>query len=248
MKNVSTFTVGAAQYARFRPTYPASLFTLLASLAPARELAWDCATGTGQAAVALANHFDQVVGTDVSTEQIQGASRHEKITYSVSAAERSTLATGSVDLLSVAQAVHWFDIDGFYAEARRVLKPRGVIALWAYDYFLVEPAFDAVLRETLLDPIVPFWCPANHLIFAGYRTISFPFAEIETPAFAIETTWSLDELCGYLCTWSAVKRYIVERGMDPVAAARDRIGAAWGNAEARRNIRMPLHVRVGKKD
>ena len=164
-----------------------------------------------------------------------------------SPAESTELANASVDVITVAQALHWFDLDRFYTEARRVLKPGGVLAAWAYDFFAVAPAFDAVLRDAVLGPIFPCWSPANHLIFAGYRTIPFPFAEIETPAFSVETTWSLDELCGYLSTWSAVKRHIAERGTDPVAAPWDRLASAWGDGVKRRSIRMPLHLRVGKK-
>ena len=245
--NVSTFSVGSDRYARFRPTYPAELFRWLASLAPDLHVAWDCATGTGQAAVALADHFDRVIASDVSAEQVRNAAPHTKVSYAVGLAESSPLAEDSVDIVTVAQALHWFDLERFHAEVGRILKPGGVLAAWAYDFFTVSLDFDGVLREAVLDPIFPFWSTVNHLIFAGYRTIPFPFAEIETPAFSIEVTWSLDELCGYLSTWSAVKRQIAERGTDPLAAARDRLASAWGDGVSRRSIRMPLHLRVGRK-
>lgn len=246
MDNAATFTQSGQQYARFRPAYPAELYTYLASAVDRHGLAWDCSTGSGQAAVGLAPHFEQIIATDSSAEQIAHASLHDKVTYRIMSAEAADIADASVDLVTVAQALHWFDLDRFYAEVTRVLKPGGAIAAWAYDRLHITPEIDNIIEKTMLEPIYSFWSHGNHLIFAQYRTIPFPFAELTAPAFAMEMRWSLTELLGYFSTWSAVRRSIADGAGDPVLRAKDDIGAAWGDAETRRSIRMPLHLRVGR--
>lgn len=240
------FSGHADDYTRYRPTYPAALFAWLAQQAPAHALAWDCATGNGQAALGLVAHFDAVVATDASANQITSATAHPRVRYAVAPAEDSGIAAHSVDLITVGQALHWFDFPAFYAEAARVLKPGGVLAAWSYGLMQVSPAVDAAVWR-LYEPIVgPCWPPERRYVEEQYRTLPFPLNEIAAPAFAMEAEWTLAQLTGYLGTWSAVQRYRQERGADPLALIADELAAAWGEAEALRHVRWPLFMRVGR--
>ncbi|AKJ26927.1 class I SAM-dependent methyltransferase [Caldimonas brevitalea] len=242
--NARTFDVGSQDYARYRPRYPSALFAHLASLAPSRALAWDCGTGNGQAAVALAAHFDAVVATDVSAEQLQAAESHPRVRYQQVPAEQAQFTRHSVDLLTVAQAVHWFDLPRFYAAARQALAPRGVIAVFGYGFFEGDAAIAPVLRATLLDPIAPYWSAGNLVLQRGYRDLPFPFEPLVSPSFEIVAHWTLDDMLGYVGTWSALKRHHEAGHPDPREAARARLAPLWG--EGAREVRMPLALRVGR--
>ncbi len=240
------FSGHAALYSQFRPRYPQALFAYLAALAPSPACAWDCATGNGQAAVALAAHFDRVIGTDASAAQIDSAEPHARVQYRVAAAETSAVDSSSVDLITVAQALHWFDIPRFFAEAKRILRPNGIIAIWGYNLLAVSPEIDALVGDFYCETTGPFWPPERDLIEAGYRTIAFPFAEISPPNFRLETTWSLDQLLGYLRTWSATQRFIAEQGFDPVDSLGRDLRPFWPEADEERVVRWPLSLRVGR--
>lgn len=241
------FTSVAADYANFRPTYPAALFAWLAAIAPGRALAWDCAAGSGQASRGLAAHFERVIATDASTAQIAAAVSHPRVEYRVAPAEASGLPDGAVDLVTVAQALHWFDLDRFYAEARRVLKPDGVLAVWTYGVLSVAgEAVDARARAFYRETVGPYWPPERRHVESGYRTLPFPFAELETPAFRMEASWSLPELLGYFRSWSATARYLTERGHDPVEALAAELAPLWGASSDHRTITWPLALRVGR--
>src|SRR6266568_6165743 len=175
------FSGVSAGYAAFRPRYPDALFDFLADAAPARDAAWDCATGNGQAAIGLAHHFPRVIATDASEAQIAHATPDPRVTYRVAPAEASGLDDRSVDLVTAAQALHWFDRPKFWAEARRVLRPRGVVAVWTYLLFEIAPEIDAIIREFYSDVVGPFWPPERHITEERYRTIEFPFAEFAAP-------------------------------------------------------------------
>lgn len=242
------FSGHADDYTRYRPTYPAELFAWLAQQVPAHVLAWDCATGNGQAALGLAAHFEAVIATDASANQITSATAHPCVRYAVAPAEGSGIAAHSVDLITVGQALHWFDFPRFYAEAARVLKPKGVLAAWSYGLMQVSPAVDAAVWR-LYEPIVgPCWPPERRYVEEQYRTLPFPLEEIAAPAFAMAAEWTLAQLTGYLGTWSAVQRYRQERGADPLALIADELAAAWGAAETLRHVRWPLFMRVGRFD
>ena len=241
------FSGVAGAYAEHRPRYPDRLFQWLAEVSPARGLAWDCATGSGQAAVGLAARFDRVLGTDASAAQIAAAEKHPRVEYRVSPAEASGLLDASVDLVAVAQALHWFDRPAFYGEARRVLRPGGLVAAWTYGASVFEdPRADAVHRRFYSDTVGPYWPPERALVEAGYRTIEFPFEEIEAPVFEMEADWPLSSFLGYVGTWSAVTRFRRERGHDPVAELGEELRQLWGNPETPRRIRWPLAMRVGR--
>jgi SAM-dependent methyltransferase len=238
------FSGHAAEYAQFRPRYPEALFAYLAKEAPSRALAWDCATGNGQAAASLAAHFERVIATDASAQQIESAERHERVDYRVALAEQSGLTASSVDLVTVAQALHWFDIPRFFAEAQRVLKPRGIVAVWAYTFLSVRPDVDLIIERFYRETTGPFWPPERELVDSGYRDIEFPFEELKPPKFEIETTWTRSQLAGYLRTWSATKRFLAARGFDPVDEVDDELKHLW--PEGSRVVRWPLHLRIGK--
>lgn len=242
------FSGHADEYARFRPTYPTSLYAFLARAAPAQELAWDCATGNGQAALGLASHFARVIAIDASAAQIERAVAHAQVEYRVAEATASGLRAARVDLVTIAQALHWFDTPAFYAEVRRVLKPHGVCAAWGYGLMRVAPAIDTVLDRFYHDVVGPYWPPERAHLDAGYRTLAFPFTELAAPSFAMRATWPLAGLLGYLATWSAAKPYAKAVGADPLGRIADDLAHAWGPAEMPRAITWPLYLRLGRRD
>ncbi|WP_127475388.1 class I SAM-dependent methyltransferase [Sulfurivermis fontis] len=240
------FSGHAADYTRYRPGYPYALFAWLAQQAPGHERVWDCATGNGQAALGLAAHFDAVIATDASANQIAAATAHPRVRYAVAPAEASGIAAHSVDLITVGQALHWFDFPAFYAEAARVLKPGGVLAAWSYGLMQISPAVDAAVWR-LYEPITgAYWPPERRYVEEQYHTLPFPLDEIAAPSFAMEAQWTLEQLLGYLGTWSAVQRYRKERGNDPLQLIADELAAAWGGADTVRRVVWPLSMRVGR--
>jgi SAM-dependent methyltransferase len=240
------FSKHAADYAKFRPRYPRELFQYLGSVAPRRRLACDCGTGNGQAAVGLASVFDRVIATDASEKQIANAQPHERVEYRVATAEESGLESATVDLIMVSQALHWFDLDRFYAEAKRVLMPDGVLAASAYLFAHIEPAIDAVLSRYYHDLVGPFWAPERKLV-EQFGDIPFPFREIDSPKFEMTTQWNLDHLIGYLRTWSASQRFMEVTGTDPVEQIFDELLTAWGDPNQARTLIWPLTLRIGHK-
>ncbi len=242
------FSAVARDYANFRPRYPASLYAELAVLAPGHERAWDCATGNGQAAGGLATHFREVHASDASAEQIAAASGPANVHFVVAPAEASGLPDGSVDLILVAQAAHWFDLPAFYAEAERVLRPGGVLALLTYSGLRINEILDPVLREFYQVTVGPYWPPERHHPETGYRELPFPWREIAFPAQTMTAGWTLDQLMGYLGTWSAVKAYREQRGEDPLPALRAALLPLWPEAGAAvLAVSWPLPLRIGRR-
>jgi len=242
------FSKQAADYARHRPRYPAALFDHLAALAPCRDLAWDCATGNGQAAVALAERFERVVASDASADQLRHAEPHPRVAYHVARAEdvpSAVLAAESVDLVTVAQAMHWLDPEPFYAQARRVLKPGGVVAVWGYYGSTISPPIDGIIHRFSEEIVADFWPPRVGLLRGGFLDLPFPFDEIESPAFEITADWRIFTMLGYLRSWSPTQRYIDARGENPVDRIRSDLMRAWG-AGTVRPVRWPLGVRIGR--
>lgn len=236
----------ASEYATFRPGYPAALFAYLASTSARHDLAWDCATGNGQAALGLAPLFRRVVATDASAAQITAARSHPRVAYRVAPAHASGLDAASVDLLTVAQALHWLDRDTFYVEAARVLTPAGVLAVWTYGApHLDDAQLDRVLTRHYTVVVGPCWPPERRVVDDGYRSISFPFAELTAPPFEMAVSWPLAALLGYVRTWSASGRYRAEHGTDPTDALAAALAPLWGPAE--RRICWPLTLRLGRR-
>lgn len=238
----------ATNYAAYRPTYPPELFAWLAGLTPSRELAWDCATGTGQAAIGLAEQFSRVWATDASAAQIAAATPCPNVTYCTAPAHSSGLADGSADLVTVAQALHWFDLDRFYTEVRRVLKPGGILAVWTYGVFKAEgEAADQI--QILLDrfyynTVGPCWPPERKHVENGYADLSFPFDELTPQPFAMAVDWTLGDLAGYLRSWSATSRYGEQYGTDPVLPLAEQLIPLWGDGLHR--VVWPLSLKVGR--
>lgn len=241
------FSAAAASYAAFRPDYPRALFETLAELAPARDIAWDCATGSGQAALGLARCFDRVIATDASAAQIANAMPHPRVSYAVAAAEASGLPDESMPLITVAQALHWLDRDAFWREARRVLRPGGVIAAWCYGTLDVDPALDPMLQHFYSSTVGPFWPAERRLVERSYRDVEMPFEEVTLPPMHIERDFTLRELGGYLGTWSAVLRYREAIGRDPVEPLVRELAPHWGAADRPRRVRWKLGLRVGRR-
>jgi len=241
------FSGFSGDYRSYRPGYPAELFSWLASISPDHERAWDCATGTGQAATRLADHFSEVIATDASETQIASAEPRENIQYLPARAEDSGIEPDSVDLVTVAQAIHWFDQPAFHAEVERVLKKGGVVAVWAYGLLQITPEIDDVVNH-LYGPILEkFWPAERRIIEAGYREIDFPYEKIEVPEYSMSLSWNLAGLAGYLNTWSAVKRYIRERKNNPVEIVFDDLSAAWGEADKEYQVIWPMTVLAWRK-
>ena len=240
------FSRQAAAYTRFRPSYPQELFAWLASVTPNQELAWDCGCGNGQAAVGLASYFRRIIATDASNQQIEHAVPHERVDYRVAPAEASGIPPASVDLIVVAQALHWFDFARFYDEVRRVARPPAVIAAITYGELRCGGGMDSLLDRFYSGIVGPYWPKERRYVDEGYRTIPFPFPEISAPTFELAAEWTLQHLVGYLGTWSAVKEYRLVRGGDPLALIQQELLAGWGDPARVRQIRWPLHLRVGR--
>ena len=244
LKFEDNFSKQADVYARYRPPYPAALYEWIASIAPGHAVAWDCGTGNGQAAIGLTHHFRSIIATDPSTAQIANAPAHPQIEYRVARAEESGLADQSVDAITVALALHWFDLDQFYAEVRRVLKPGGAIVAWTYYLPQIAPEIDRVIEYFDAVILREYWSPRIQLLREKYQSIPFPFDELTAPEFAIEQAWPLTELIGYLHTWSGTQAYRDAHGVDPLTLMQADFAAAWGAVE-QRTIRWPLFMRAG---
>ena len=247
MTGIDLFSTKSDLYATARPTYPSELLTYIAAQAPARSVVWDCGTGNGQAAVALAELFTSVEATDLSAEQIRYALPSPRVRYSVQAAERTNFAAASFDAVCVAQALHWFDYAVFHPEVYRVLKQDGIFAAWGYSWPAITPDIDIVVKQNLLNVLAPYWAPQNQLLWNSYREVPFPFDEIVAPSFVIALDWTLDEFFDYVSTWSATRLCLAEHGADYLASVRDRLAQVWGDPATHRPVRMALALRIGRR-
>ena len=241
------FSGHAALYRDARPTYPPALFAQLAALAPSRIACWDAGCGNGQASVALADHFAEVFASDPSAEQIASASTHPRIRYAVERAEHCSLPAASVDLVCIAQALHWLDHPAFYAEVRRVLKPDGVFAAIGYARTRVTPAVDIVYRRLYEDITDAYWPPERALIDQHYATLPFPFERIDPgPLPPMQQHWQLPQYLAYLESWSAVARYRKQHGHSPLDLVRDDFMRAWGDPDQVRVVEWEMFVLLGR--
>jgi SAM-dependent methyltransferase len=246
MRSADYFSASAEAYAAFRPSYPDTLIRYVASCAPGRDLAWDCATGNGQAAVPLAQWFARVVATDASATQLAHARPHPRVTYRLAAAGASGLDAASVDLVTVAQALHWLDLDAFYKEVHRVLKPDGVLAVWCYARCRVAPEIDPVIDWFYDERVGRYWPPERLHTETAYRDLPFPFAELPAAAWAMTASLTRAELLGYIGTWSAVDIARRTEGADPVPELEARLAPVWPSDAMRRSVTWPLALRIGR--
>ncbi len=246
MKEVmDNFSKGAAEYVAFRPLSPEGIFDFLYAHTYSFGQAWDCGTGNGQVAARLAERFSKVYGTDISKEQLALAVQKDNITYRVERAEQTSLSDRSIDLVTVAQAIHWFDLNNFYKEVKRVAKPGALIAAWTYTTPGVTPAIDKVIAHLYEDITGPYWDPQRRLVDAGYATIPFPFDELVVPELNIKQQWNISQLLGYLRTWSGVQHYMKKEQHDPVSLIEADLQKASGNEELL-DVYWPVRARVGR--
>jgi SAM-dependent methyltransferase len=236
----------ADAYARHRPRYPDELFAWLASESPDRTLAWDAGTGSGQVAVALANHFERVIATDASAEQLSHAMPHDHVEYRHEPAGESSLPSASVDLITVGAAAHWFDLDAFYRQVHRVGRKGAVIALFSYGPRDFADAIGPIVHQFQEQILAGYWPERIQLVHDRYATIPFPFEEFAAPTFSMTADWNLAELLAFLETWSASQRYFQERGTRATDAIAAELAAIWGDPDHRRRLRCPLFTRVGR--
>lgn len=245
---IDLFSGHADQYAQYRIDYPTELYDFILACVPVRQTAWDCATGNGQVALALADVFAQVEATDISENQLMQAVHQpdrvrSNIHYQVGPEANTTFPDQHFDLITVAQALHWFDVDAFHAEVRRVAKPGAVIAEWGYGLNQVDAPVDALVLDFYRNRVGPYWDSRRRLIDAQYATLPFPFAGVQQADFVVRRTWSLERFLNYLRTWSSVQKYKFENGDDPVSALGEALVPVWGEGE--REVRFPVFLRAG---
>lgn len=244
-KPKDNFSAQAAAYAAFRPHYPQQLYDFLYSLPLVRQTAWDCATGNGQVAAVLANEFEKVYATDISEAQLQRAPKLENITYLTCPAESTPLPDQSIDLITVAQAVHWFNSKQFNEEVKRVLKPDGFIAIWGYGLLRADEQLNQLLDTFYTQTVGPYWDAERFHVDKAYQSIPFPFAEKLAPAFNITVLWTRQQLVGYLSSWSSVQHYIRQNGGSPLPAFEAQLQETWAVDEVK-EITFPIFLRLGQ--
>ena len=246
MRAIATFDLHSEQYARYRPQYPDMLFRWLQAAAPNHLRVWDCATGTGQAAGKLALLFDRVDACDINHSQLEAAERLANVFYLECPVEQSPYGDAVFDLITVAQSLHWFDFPRFWPQVERTLKPGGVFAAWGYDWFQVSPEVDDAMRF-FRAIIEPFWSSCSQLLWDGYRNVGMPLPALDAPRYQITMQWNLEQLLGYLNTWSATKLCVQSLGGHVLNDARQRLARGWGDASTVQRVVMPLHFIAGRK-
>ncbi len=238
------FSLQSDKYLLYRPSYPAELFSFLLSQLHNRKAAWDCGTGNGQIAAELVYFFDKVYATDISAQQIENAALKQNIIYSVQPAEATNFAANTFDLITVAQAIHWFDFEKFYTEVKRVAKPKAIIAVIGYGLIKTFDEADAVIEDFYYNKLGLFWDAERKYIDENYLTIPFPFQEIKVSKFSNELNWNFEHMIGYLGTWSAVKHYTKAKGENPINLIEQKLKQCWGSET--RKVKFDILLRIGK--
>jgi len=239
------FSTQSAEYSIYRPTYPKELYDYLFSLVDNKDTAWDCATGNGQVARILANDFREVYATDISENQLKNALQLPNITYRIEPAEQTSVGNNSFDLITVAQAIHWFNFEAFYAEVKRTLKPNGLFAVIGYGVMFIDKKVDKSIHKLYEDILGKYWDAERRYIEEGYKTIPFPFEEIIAPHFQIKTNWNFNQMIGYLNTWSSLQHYKKANDRNPLEYMFTELKEAWGD-DAEKDVHFPILLRVGK--
>ena len=245
MKFEDHFSELAKTYSKYRPSYPTELFSYIAYCCKEHHQAWDCGTGNGQAAISLAEYFEKVYATDASKEQLEQATNHPKIIFRNEPAEKVSLEDSSTDVVTVAAAVHWFNIEKFYAEVKRVLKPGGIIAVWGYHLFKISPPIDKLLNKYYSEILKDYWPEQFHFVDTRYAELPFPFPELTPPKFEMITNWNFKQVVGFLDSWSGTKIYLHKNGLHPLDEVLEELKKEWGSEKIKRKINWPLHMRIG---
>lgn len=240
------FSTQAEEYAKYRPKYPPELFEYLAALVNEHKTAWDSATGSGQAAQGLTGYFEKIIATDASEAQLKHAHAHKKIDYRVAVSEDSKIESDSIDLITVATAIHWINTDKFFPEVKRVAKPGAVIAIWTYADSEITNDINRIMKRYSKEIIGKHWPPENTKAWNFEEMTPFPFERIKTPDFKIENNWSLKEFLNYLYTWSATQNYIRNTGVNPLEELHDKLEKLWGGEDNHRKISWKLHIKAGR--
>ena len=238
------FSEIAGNYAAWRPEYPEELFIYLASLSAQHDKALDCGTGNGQAAKQLTRHYKEVYATDISTAQLQHAVAMPNIYYSISPAEKTVFPDNFFDMLCATQAAHWFDLEIFYREAERILKPNGVLALVGYGLIEINGNIDKLIKALYTDILGTYWDKERKFIDDHYRSLPFPYKEITAPSLQINCEWNLPQLVGYLNTWSALGHYKKANQKDPLTEMFPALQKIWGGNEILRSVRFPIMAKI----
>ncbi len=240
------FSTQAKEYSKYRPKYPDELFSFLSSLVSEHNTAWDCATGNGQAAVGLVPYFNKIIATDPSSSQIEHAEQNPKIEYRIATAENSGLETNSIDLLTVATAIHWIDTAKFYPEAKRIIKNGGVLAVWTYTESSIDAEIDLVYNKLYKDILSEYWPVENKKAWNFDDSVQLPFERIDSPEFEINLKWDLDDYLNYLSTWSSTQQYIKKTGIDPVQSLYNDFLKAWRDKTIKRNMKKIIKLKASR--
>lgn len=239
------FSQQASAYAKYRPTYPQELYDFILNKVEQRNTAWDCGTGNGQTAKELSKYFKEVFATDISEKQIQNASKTENIFYSVQTAEQTNFQDNHFNLVTVSQALHWFDVSKFYAEVKRVAKPNAWIAVWMYSLANISPEIDKLINvKHYKETLGSYWDYERRFVDDNYTTLPFSFKEIQCPVFKMRFEWTLQELEGYLNTWSALQKFIAQHNYNPVDKLMEEIKLFW--KQERKEVVFPVYMRMGQ--
>ncbi len=240
------FSTQSSGYSKYRPDYPQKLYDFILAYVKKRETAWDCGTGNGQAAAVLSRYFEKIFATDPSEEQIKNAAHKPNIEYIICKAESTPLSSNSIDLITVAQALHWFDFDKFYEEVKRVAKPGALLAVWSYETCNVNAEIDKVFIHFYKTILGDYWAYERKHVENAYHDIPFPFSDVKEKVFTMKKQWNLQDFMGYLSTWSAVQKYIKANGTDPLELVKLDFLKAWGNSGIVREVNFPVTVKTGK--
>lgn len=242
------FSIQAKAYAESRPVYPVELIEFITGLCKERKVAWDCGTGNGQVAAFLADYFEKVIATDASREQIENAIKKPNIIYLAAKAEEQDLANASVDLITVATAIHWFDIEKFYSEADRILKSGGILAVWGYAGCTISDTLDPILNHYTFEILKDYWPKETFLnLIDHYKILHFPYKEIEAPTFTMEAERDFNWLLNYLFSWSGTQEFIKKNNNNPVEQIKDELLIQWGNPEYKKVVKWKLFLKCGRK-
>ena len=246
-KTIDNFSKQAAAYKKYRPTYPKDLYSDILQHVQKRDKCWDCGTGNGQVAIVLSEHFETVYASDIIQKQLNNAGSRSNIIYSQQRAEATDFKNHQFDLVTVGQAVHWFDFEAFNREVRRVSKSGGIVSIWGYGLIKIEPGVDKIIEGFYKDIVGPYWDKERKHVDDRYASIPFDFDEIEAPVDkCIRATWTLEEFEGYINTWSSVQNYLIKNGgKNPVCELIEQLKKNW-DGQKTKEVRFPIFMRMGR--